>query len=222
LLNREKLNILEQNNDYIAVNKPANIVLTLPTPQLIYSLDSELSGIVLLAKDQKICATLRNMLGSDQILFYFFLIAQTISNLEDEIVCDLPIARHRSSNYMLISHTTGKKAVTKFKKIEIIKSYTLWSAETKFLRRHQIRLHAHEIGIPILGENYYRQVPIPLLSDLKKNVKLNRKGIPSSLYNSICIHLSQIVFPWESKHISMKASLPSKLDSMLKIIEKWN
>jgi 23S rRNA-/tRNA-specific pseudouridylate synthase len=90
------------------------------------------------------------------------------------------------------------------------------------LRRHQIRLHAYEVGIPIFGENIYDQIPMPLLSDFKKNVKQNRKGSPSTLYDSICIHLAKLSFPLGDRPVSIEALLPNKLRAMLKIIEKWN
>ncbi|MDR1435514.1 MAG: hypothetical protein LBI77_03880 [Puniceicoccales bacterium] len=219
---RPKLEIIAQKNNYFAINRLANTAIPFPEAQSIYSLDRELSGVVLLAKDKETRSILRNVFGSNRAMFSFTLVAKTISTLADEIVCDLPIAQHCQRDFMVISNRTGKKSSTKFRKLEVTKYYTTWSAETYFLRRHQIRLHAHEMGIPIFGEDTYDQIPVPFLSDFKRHIKLNRKGTPSSLYPSPCIHLSKIDFPWEDKNVIIQASLAEKWDAMLKIIKKWN
>ncbi|MDR2806739.1 MAG: hypothetical protein LBB11_01110 [Puniceicoccales bacterium] len=216
-----KLEIITQEEHYFAVNKPAHMSPIFHEAQRIYPLDRELSGIMLWAKDDATTSILRNSFGSNEIKFCFTIVAKTVPTLADEMTCNLPIARHNCNDGMLISNTTGKKSLTKFKKIEVTKQYTLWSAETYFLRCHQVRLHAYEQGIPIFGEDFYGQTPIPCFSDLKSSAKLNRKGIFVPLYPSLCIHLSQIDFPLENHRVFLQVPLPRKLDAMLKIIKKW-
>ncbi|MDR0590739.1 MAG: hypothetical protein LBG09_02715 [Puniceicoccales bacterium] len=216
------MEILRQENGYIAVSKPANGEISFPSASPIYPLDPELSGIALFGENKTITAALRNAFGSDQMAFRFMLIAKTVAFLADEIACDLPLAPHRQENRMVVSRRTGKKTFTKFKKIEASKSHTLWSAETTLLRRHQIRLHAHEVGIPIFGENIYAQIAVPSLADFKKNVKQNRKGPPQIFYNSICIHLAKLHFSLEGSGVTIEAPWPEKLRAMQKIMAKWN
>ncbi|MDR1590744.1 MAG: hypothetical protein LBR92_01980 [Puniceicoccales bacterium] len=188
----------------------------------IYRLDSELSGIILCAKNKNFYNELRNGYGSEAMTFHFTILAQNDVNLLEEIVCDLPIAQHRERDCMIISHTTGKKARTIFKKIATLEQFTLWSAETKFLRKHQIRLHAHEMGIKILGEDIYDKIPTPFLSDFKSNVKSNRKRLAMPLYSATCVCLPEINFFYGGSDIKIRSPLPSKFASMLKIIKKWN
>jgi 23S rRNA-/tRNA-specific pseudouridylate synthase len=214
--------ILRQENGYIAVNRPANGEISFTSAKPIYPLDSELSGIALFGENNAITAALRNALGSDQMAFQFMLIAKTAATLPDEITCDLPLAPHFQENRMVVSHRTGKKTFTKFKKIEASTSHTLWSAETTFIRRHQIRLHAHEVGISIFGENIYAQIAVPSLPDFKKNVKQSRKGPPSTFYNSICIHLAKLHFSLGGSGVTIEAPWPEKLGAMLKIMAKWS
>jgi 23S rRNA-/tRNA-specific pseudouridylate synthase len=218
----KKVEMLRQENGYIAAHKPANGEAFFPEAKAIYPLDLELSGIALFGENRATSAALRNAFGSNQMTFRFAVIAQTAGTLADEIACDLPLALHRQGHCMVISHRWGKKTFTKFKKIETLKSHTLWLAETSFLRRHQIRLHAHKMGIPIFGENIYAQVAVPSLSDFKKNAKPNRKGPPSPLYPSICIHLAMLHFPLKGSAITVEAPLPDPLRAMVKIMAKWN
>jgi 23S rRNA-/tRNA-specific pseudouridylate synthase len=214
--------ILGQKNGYIAANKPANGEISFPGTRLIYPLDPELSGIALFGENKAATAALRNAFGSDQMAFQFVLIAKTAATLANEIACDLPLAPHRQGDRMVVSHRIGKKTFTKFKKIEASKSHTLWSAETTLIRRHQIRLHAHEAGIPVFGENIYAQIAVPSLSDFKKNVKQNRRGPPSIFYDSICIHLARLHFSLEDSGVIIEAPWPEKFGAMLKIMAKWS
>jgi 23S rRNA-/tRNA-specific pseudouridylate synthase len=222
------LKIVADSADYCAMEKPigveTSVLFTAKFSSFspIYYLDPELSGIILCAKNKQFYNDLRNDYGSGKMAFNFTVFACSGADLSEEIVCDLPIAQHRERDCMIISHTTGKKSQTIFKKIENINQFTRWSAETSFLRRHQIRLHGQEVGIKILGEDIYDKIPIPFLSDFKRKVKSNRKGILMPLYPSVCIYLSKINFDYQGKSICIALSLPDKLAAMLKIIQKWN
>jgi hypothetical protein len=220
------LKIIADLADWCAIEKPIDVEMcTLFTAKFslfspIYDLDPELGGIILCAKNKQFYNNLRNVYGSEKIIFHFTMLTQSNTDLPEEIICNLPIAQHHWQDCMIISHTTGKKAQTIFKKIEILKQFTLWSAETNFLRKHQIRLHAHEVGIKILGENVYDKIPTPFLSDFKSKVKSNRKGILMPLYPSICIYLPEISFFYGENIIKIASPLPDKLTTMLKIIQK--
>jgi 23S rRNA pseudouridine1911/1915/1917 synthase len=221
------LKIIADSANYCAIEKPIGIetgALMKKNFSLapIHCLDVELGGIILCAKNKQFYNDLRNAYGSEAMAFHFTILAKGDANLAEEMVCDLPIAQHRGRNCMIISHGTGKKARTIFKKIETVSSLSLWSAETNFLRKHQIRLHGHERGMKIVGEDIYDKIPLPFLSDFKRKVKPNRRGIPMPLYPAICIYLSKITFNDQGERICIASPLPDKFTIMLKIIQKWN
>jgi 23S rRNA-/tRNA-specific pseudouridylate synthase len=223
-----QLKIIKDSADYYVIEKPiaaemrTSLAAKFSLFSPIYSLEPEESGIILCAKNKLFYNELRNFYGSEKITFNFTIFARNNDELGEEIICDLPIAQHRERDCMIISHSTGKKAKTIFKKLENLRQFTLWSAETRFLRKHQIRLHAHEVGIAIFGEDLYNKTPVPFLSDFKSKVKTNRKGISTPLYPAICIHLSTIKFPHGGENVTIETPLPGKFTSMLKIIQKWN
>lgn len=209
-----KHNIIAETEDWQAVYKAPDEVL----PQGIYPLDLELSGIVLYAKNPTTLQVLRNAYGSQQFTFQWTILAMKKA-LDEYLCCELPIAKNSSGDGMRISHRFGKKSKTIFRKLKNIgTTRTLWSAETHLIRPHQIRIHAHEVGIPILGESFYDAIPIPLLSDLKSHTKANRKGSLSPIYPSIMIHLHAVSF---STH-TIDAPLPDAYAAALKIIERWS
>jgi 23S rRNA-/tRNA-specific pseudouridylate synthase len=220
--------IIADSTDYCAIEKPIGIetdtlfVKKNSTLSPIYFLDGELGGIILCAKNKQFYNNLRNAYGSAKVAFHFTIFAQSNGDLSEEITCNLPIAQHRARDSMIISHTTGKKTQTIFKKIDNLNRFTLWSAEIFFLRKHQIRLHAHGVGIKILGEDIYDKIPAPILSDFKLKTKSNRKKILMPLYPAICIYLSEINFSHGNHDIKIVSPPPNKFATMLKIIQKWN
>lgn len=128
--------------------------LEIPECHYICGPEMEISGPMILAKHKDSADFLRNALGSDQIQFRFFFVSNGCDPT-GEFECDLPIAQHRNKPFSLISGRTGKKSLTRFGNLERANHLGLWGARTTFPRKHQIRLHAAESGIPVLGDQRY-------------------------------------------------------------------
>ena len=60
-----------------------------------------------------------------------------------------------SKHGMEVVRSGGKVAITEFKRLVQSKTGELWSALLITGRRHQIRVHCQELGIPILGDPVY-------------------------------------------------------------------
>lgn len=118
--------------------------------------ECESAGPALFAKTKPGADLLKNAYGSDQIEFrYRFLTPARHPAVE--LNCDLPVGPHQSEQRSVITHRFGKKSITRFKKMGESPSLDLWEAFTFRPRLHQIRLHAAELGIPILGDTVYRR-----------------------------------------------------------------
>jgi len=126
-------------------------------PVCVWTLDAELAGLLLFTAAGNAATRWRNAYGSDQIEFVFeFLAANTPDvSADDHFECALPVALHRSKPLALISRTTGKKALTRFRRLARAGAWSWWEAATRFPRFHQIRLHAAECGLRIAGETLY-------------------------------------------------------------------
>lgn len=128
--------------------------LKIPEAYYVCGPEPELAGPVVFAKSKLAAERLRNAFGSDQFQFaYRFVTSAKIS--EEELECKLPIAIHKREAKALISHSSGKKSHTRFRKLGDAAQFTLWEAASKQPRLHQIRLHAAELGIPVFGDNLY-------------------------------------------------------------------
>ncbi|MDR1890754.1 MAG: hypothetical protein LBQ23_01030 [Puniceicoccales bacterium] len=224
-----KVQILANRDDFLAIDKPPNISsekiidhmriprkqladLGIVSPKEIFIAEGELSGIFLVAKTKKSAAELRNLYGSQLFTFTFDLLTLPTA-VGKEITCDLPIAKHFSCDKMVISHKTGKKSHTDFRLIENMGTHEHWQAITHFPRQHQIRIHAHECGMKLIGENLYASNTVDVTKKFLKTP--NSKTHWSTQY--LALHLSCVEcnsFP------KIESPLPKKFQSLSKLLQK--
>lgn len=203
----------------IAAGKPSACALGLRRPQLVFSPEPEISGIRIYAdKDSESFRIWKNALGSSFFLFRYIFLTRPTASRESPFSCTLPVAQHTSKPLALISNTTGKKSETVFRRLEKSGEFELWEAETHFPRLHQIRLHAQECGLPIVGDALYGGVPAISVAELRPKKRLN-KGENKALYAPICLHLSSIRLGAEIPDIdkyTICAPLPNGFETLLK------
>ncbi|MBL4576277.1 MAG: hypothetical protein JKY51_09310 [Opitutaceae bacterium] len=247
----QKFPLIANTEGYFAINKPSGMSsamdkwatrtpdlsmallreLETEKPQLqrlgikivsrVNPIDPEVSGVSLFAKNKEAEDFLRNTMGSQKMTFVYDLLVEPDIK-EKEVVCELPIARHDTEPRALISNQTGRKATTAFKHQISYGRYHLWEATTDVCRPHQIRLHAAESGLRVVGENIYANSQSIFLSDLKRGYRRGKEE-EQALYSSICIHLREVSFEdTEGKQVSVKAELPKRFAVLLKKLEKYS
>jgi 23S rRNA-/tRNA-specific pseudouridylate synthase len=144
-------------NRQARAGKPELARLNLTQVFEVYAMEPEVEGLALLANGAPARESLRNAFGSEQVLLQFHFVARDMSAKGERVrACTLPLARHSKEARMLVSHKTGKKSCTVFEQVRLLDGgYALWSATTQYLRVHQIRLHAFEVGLRLPGESLY-------------------------------------------------------------------
>lgn len=243
-----KFPLLVDHSGYFAINKPAGIAcfrhdwntgkpdlsmalrreLLNEKPQLkalgieglfrVFRLDAELSGVLLYAKTEEWEEKLRNAFGSCQLVFRYHLLVST-EREERQFECDLPIAVHSNGSRMLVSHKTGKKCETSFQYLRSFGRYQLWEASTRDMRPHQIRIHAAERDLQIVGETEYSQGDRIYLSMIKKGYR-RRSGQEDPIYGPICVHLVSVEFEVpEENWPGAQAPLPKGFANLLKKLD---
>lgn len=205
----------------IAEGKPSACAFGIRRPQLVFAPEAEISGVQIYAdKDSAALDLWKNTFGSALFTFrYVFLTRPTPGKSnEDTFACTLPVAQHISKPLALVSNTTGKKSETVFRRLEKISGFELWEARTQFPRFHQIRLHARECGLPVVGDTLYGGAPAILVSELRPKKRLN-KGEDKALYAPICLHLASVSLQNDIPGIEkcvIEAPLPNGFETLLK------
>ncbi|MGM0507954.1 MAG: RluA family pseudouridine synthase [Fusobacteriota bacterium] len=172
-----ELNIIEETEDLILINKPPNIIthpskkkgaITLANgivnyykekygrvefPRFYNRLDMDTSGIIVVAKTAYGQAFLQN---HGKVKKYYKAIVEGVIK-KDEFCIKKNIIRRKGQLKSEISENEGKKAKTKVRVIKrnLEKKISLIELELFTGRTHQIRVHLSSIGHPILGDTLY-------------------------------------------------------------------
>lgn len=165
------LQVLFENDDILAVNKPEGIssipghtkgettLVSLVTeasglkPYVVHRLDKEVSGVMLFAKNARTHKYLNEQFGNRTIKkTYLALVHGTIK--DEKGIIDAAI-RQCGSGRMAVDAKNGKPSQTEYETVRRYGKYTLVKVFPLTGRRHQIRVHLYSIGHPVAGDTRY-------------------------------------------------------------------
>jgi len=129
----------------------------LPTAHLVFRLDRETSGVVVLAKDAKMASRLQTAMQGRKVGKIYQAILT--GELASAVTVDQPLGDYLGSPVFVKSAVcppgTGQSAVTHFTPIAVARGFTLARVVTESGRKHQIRAHAQWLGHSIVGDKIY-------------------------------------------------------------------
>lgn len=176
----------------------------------VFLLEPEVHGIALLANSSKAREELRNAFGSMQFEFCFELLCWGTTE-NDELVCEAPLNYYPKEGRVIISKRHGKKAKTNFVRSASGNGISRWLAHASYLRPEQIRIHAEDVDLKIIGGDN-------VMDD--ESSRGIRKGIAERVKPlGLCLRLKSIHFPFDGEKISIEAPVPKLWRSPLKQIE---
>jgi 23S rRNA pseudouridine1911/1915/1917 synthase len=223
------LDIIYEDSDIIAVNKPAGMTVhpapgyahsTLVNailahcrdlsgvggvlrPGIVHRLDRDTSGVILVAKNDTAHAALARQLKARTIeKTYLALVTGTPKPAEG--IIDAPIARDRIRRQRMAIVAAGRAAMTSYRVVERFRGMSLLEVRPKTGRTHQIRVHAAAIGHPIVGDVIY--------------------GSRSPIVARQFLHAWRIVFdhPRTNVRVELEAPLAGDLTAALEMLRAAN
>jgi 23S rRNA pseudouridine1911/1915/1917 synthase len=215
--------ILYEDADVIAVNKPAGMVVhsgagrhagtlvnalmhrfqTLSNvggalrPGIVHRLDRLTSGVIIVARTDDAHHHLANQFASRSVeKVYLALVHGRMKTERGRITTPItrdPVRRVR----MTARLPRGRSAITEYEVLRRFEKFTLLEVHIGTGRTHQIRVHLASIGHPVAGDQLY--------------------GAPASTLDRYFLHARRIVFmsPASGDRIIVEAPLPGELQQYL-------
>ncbi|MFA6909261.1 MAG: RluA family pseudouridine synthase [Patescibacteria group bacterium] len=197
------LNIIRETSDYLIINKPAGVLVhpasekkerTLvdmvlekfpeiqqigddpSRPGIVHRLDRDVSGVMIVARTWEMFEHLKKEFRLRHIRKeYVALVHGTPAKDEDEIDFSIARSKRRPGRMSAKPDTSGRHASTRFTVEQRYPNYTLLRVFPTTGRMHQIRVHLHAYGLPIVGDPLYHArhhkndlgIEQPLLASVK-------------------------------------------------------
>ena len=155
----EDIEILYEDEDIIAVNKPAQVDSyeiqdSIEGAELLHRLDRDTSGVLLLGKNRAFIERAIKEFKNRNVEKHY--VAWIEGVLYEKIEIDEPIFTVKKGKaFSMIDPVRGKKAHTIVKPEEVQGKKSKVNIEITTGRTHQIRVHLAHIGHPIVGDEQY-------------------------------------------------------------------
>lgn len=139
-------------------------------PGIVHRLDKDTSGVMLVAKTQKMFEHLKDAFATRSIKKeYLTLVCGKLA--PKHAVINSPIGRHRTDFRRMTTQTPkdAKEAITEYSVLKHLHSgpvdaYSLVAVKLHTGRTHQIRVHFSSLGHPIAGDTLYGKCKVPGLT----------------------------------------------------------
>ncbi len=233
-----KLDIVFQNEHFIAINKPAGL-LSIPDrfgkdPSLktillekfgkiftVHRLDKDTSGLIVFAKDEATHKYLSQLFESHAVeKYYLGLVQGTLMNKKGTI--DVPLMEHPGKTTLMMTHKKGKPSVTDYEVIEDFGLFSLLQFRIHTGRTHQIRVHMKHLGNSIVCDDLYGDRQPILLSSFKRKFNLSKNELDERpMLNRLALHSFQLKFTdGQGVRQELEAPLAKDMRALLQQLRK--
>ena len=207
--------ILENNNNFIVINKPRGIAVQAGTksfkniidvlknskyfentkPYIVHRLDKETSGVLIVAKNREYAQLFTSLFRIRKIHKTY--IALTYGKISK----DIKIMKDN-----LILYDNGKKniqkAISHIRLLKISSDFSYVELNPITGRKHQLRKQLYNIGNPIIGDDKY------FINRRADKIKIKSKNL--------LLHAYKIKFMINNTQYSFKAEYDSEFENFLK------
>ena len=233
---RFEKDIIFENKDLIAVNKPSMIsslqdrIGVQPsiqdmaldycdTSQLCHRLDKETSGVLLIAKNPETYREVAMAFEHRNIQKTYWAISDGRHYFQN-ITVDIPLSVS-SRGKAKVDKNGGKDAETHFKVIENFKHFSLVECKPITGRLHQIRIHLATQNAPISGDLVYGGAS-PFLKFIKRQFNVTAEKELRPMISRAALHARAIALNLFGEELYIEAEPPKDFSVFLKLLRKYD
>lgn len=225
--------ILFEDDDLLVVNKAGDVVCHpskfgptsslvgaarvytgLDTLHLVFRLDRETSGVVVMAKNPTTASRLQKAMQTRRVGKRYE--AVLTGELTRPITVDQPLGPDLTSPVHVKDHVRadGKAAVTEFFPRVVRSGFSLVEVRPHTGRKHQIRAHAQWLGHPVVGDKIYGPDPRLFLTFIEHGFTPELEAV--LLLPRQALHCAAIDLRAAGVDRVFRAALPSDLQAFLR------
>ncbi|MEQ1880735.1 MAG: 23S rRNA pseudouridine(1911/1915/1917) synthase RluD [Burkholderiales bacterium] len=225
------LSVVFEDQDILVIDKPAGLVVhpgsgnwsgtllnallqheprleAVPRAGIVHRLDKDTSGLMVVAKTLESHTSLVRQLQARTVTREYRAVAYGI--LEGSGTVDAPVGRHPVNRTSMAVVTHGRPARTHYQALEKGTAWTYLNLRLDTGRTHQIRVHLHSIGHPLIGDPTYRP---------------NRKfpGLPlaATQFHRQALHARHLalIHPMSYAELSWQAPMPLDMEALITALQ---
>ena len=242
------LDVLYEDENLIAVNKPAGLLVTpdrwnpsIPTIQdmlreyirrqvggghpnirVVHRLDKDTSGVTILAKNVKTQTYLSRQFEKGEVNKTYYAIVRGVMQ-KDEGVINFPLLESTKKPGVMTVNKKGKQSISLYKVLERFADSTFVEVNPLTGRTHQVRVHLMSSGYPLLFDPIYGEATPLYLSQFKKDYKAKSEKEKPFL-SRLTLHSFRLSLrePAEEKTLVLEAPLPDDFARTLRYLRKFH
>lgn len=218
--------VIAEEKDFIIINKPAGLVVhhshTAPgeitlvhgllhrfpafatfdsteRAGIVHRLDKDTSGIMVVARTPAALTKLAALFKERTIKKTYYAIVAGHPSKAGEVT--QPIGRHPVHRHkMTVGGIAPRPAATKYEVVTYFEDHTLLKLSPETGRTHQIRVHCHYLGHPLLSDAVY--------------------GKPSLLLKRHALHAAQLSFTYDGTPYTFTAPMAADMQRVIETLPK--
>lgn len=239
------LEILYEDDNYVAINKPAGMVVhpgngnyqgTLANallfrfqslslggakdrPGIVHRLDKNTTGIIVVAKNDHAHHALSRLFANREVKKEYIGICIGLYPQPEDTI-NAPIGRKKNDPLKWCVNKDGKEAITEYKLLIHHSGLSLMQFKPYTGRTHQIRVHCSYAGFPIIADNLYGGSRSKVLTIEPLERIFVYKVF--NCFNRHALHARKISFihPFTQKELVLTAPYPEDMKKALLEIER--
>jgi 23S rRNA pseudouridine1911/1915/1917 synthase len=226
------LAIVHEDDHIMVIDKPAGLVVhpgsgnpdgtllnallhhapalaAMPRAGIVHRLDKDTSGLLVVAKTLAAQTSLVRQLQAHTVRREY--LAVVIGKPTATGKVEATIGRHPVARTKMAVVARGKAAVTHYRVLRGGKGWSLVQCRLETGRTHQIRVHMHSIGHPLIGDPVYGSARL-------------ERALPEAARNfrRQALHAARLalIHPASGEAIAFESPLPADLDELLATLEQ--
>jgi 23S rRNA pseudouridine1911/1915/1917 synthase len=240
------LDIIFEDENIIAINKPAGIVVHparghmtgtianalrhhtrelstvggLYKPGIVHRLDKDTTGVLLAAKNDAAHRHISMQFEKRQVQKEYLAVVHGDPELDSDLI-DRPLGRHAHDRTRMTVREDGRQSESFYEVIERFGSYCCVRIAPKTGRTHQIRVHLKSLGHPVAGDREYRG-PIPTWRSLGIEPEDPDADPDEPIIARQALHALRIRFfyPLSERRTEFTAPLPEDFERLLRALRR--